>query len=141
MKHSSYYSPLDLQTSVYINTFLKILFIYASVCTRPLLVLRLFLQLQQVGATLQLHELQKPQPTGSVFIYSFQALEHQLSSCGTWAQLLHSMQILPGEGSNLCLLHWQADSLPLRHQESQYTYIYTHIHTYIYTYTHTPSSV
>ena len=26
--------------------------------------------------------------------------------------------ILPGQGLNLCLLHWQADSLPLSHQES-----------------------
>ena len=26
--------------------------------------------------------------------------------------------ILPGQGSNLCPLHWQADSQPLRHQGS-----------------------
>ena len=26
--------------------------------------------------------------------------------------------IVPGQGSNLCLLHWQTDSLPLSHQES-----------------------
>jgi len=25
-------------------------------------------------------------------------------------------RILPNQGSNLCLLHWQADSLPLSHQ-------------------------
>ena len=27
-------------------------------------------------------------------------------------------RIFPDQGSNLCLLHWSADSLPLRHQES-----------------------
>ena len=27
-------------------------------------------------------------------------------------------RIFPDEGSNLCLLHWQADSLPLRPQGS-----------------------
>ena len=28
------------------------------------------------------------------------------------------MYDLPDQGSNLCLLHWQADSLPLRHERS-----------------------
>ena len=28
--------------------------------------------------------------------------------------------IFPSQGSNPCLLHWQADSLPLRHQGSPY---------------------
>ena len=28
--------------------------------------------------------------------------------------------ILLDQGSNLCLLHWQADSLPLSHQESSW---------------------
>ena len=26
--------------------------------------------------------------------------------------------VFPNQGSNLCLLHWQADSLPLSHQDS-----------------------
>ena len=38
----------------------------------------------------------------------FQTLEHRLSSCGTFLDL----------GSNLCPLHWQADSYPLYHQGS-----------------------
>ena len=39
------------------------------------------------------------------------------------------------QGSNPHLLHWQADSLPLRHQGSPYVciYMYTYKHTYIYT--------
>ena len=45
----------------------------------------------------------------------FWALEHRFSS-GTRTQLFCSMWDHPG--SNLCLLHWQADSLPLRHQGS-----------------------
>ena len=34
--------------------------------------------------------------------------------------LSHSVAcgIFPDQGSNLCLLHWQADSLPPNHQES-----------------------
>ena len=36
------------------------------------------------------------------------ALEHRLNSCGAWLKLLRG--IFPDQGSNLCLLHWQADS-------------------------------
>ena len=45
------------------------------------------------------------------------ALEYRLNSCGTWA---YSYSLVCGifldQGWNLCLLHWQADSLPLSHQ-------------------------
>ena len=41
------------------------------------------------------------------------APEHRLNSCGAWDYLLHGMWDLPGSGSDLCLLHWQVDSLPL----------------------------
>ena len=37
-------------------------------------------------------------------------------SYGTRAWLLCSMWDLPDQGSDLCLLHWQVDSLPLSHQ-------------------------
>ena len=52
---------------------------------------------------------------------SSQALGHRLNSCGacgSGASLLHSMWDLPHQGSISCLLHWQADSLPLSHQGS-----------------------
>ena len=57
---------------------------------------------------------------------------HGLSSCGCWA-LEHGLNIrdachglhcsvawgvFPDQGLNLCLFHWQADSLPLSHQGS-----------------------
>ena len=42
------------------------------------------------------------------------AQEHRLSSCGAWAYLLLGMWNLPGSGIEPSLLHWQADSLPLR---------------------------
>ena len=45
------------------------------------------------------------------------ALGHRLDSFCTGAQLPHGM-ILPDQGSNPCLLNWQADSLPLSHQGS-----------------------
>ena len=44
------------------------------------------------------------------------ALEHRLNSWGAWAYLPHGGD--PEPGLNLGLLHWQADSLPLSHQES-----------------------
>ena len=37
-------------------------------------------------------------------------LEHGLSSCGTWAWLLHSMWIFQDQGLNSCPLHWLVDS-------------------------------
>ena len=50
---------------------------------------------------------------------SSQALEHRLRSCGAQAQLLWAAcGIFLDQGSNSCLLHWQADSLPLSHLES-----------------------
>ena len=39
----------------------------------------------------------------------FQVLEHRLSSCGAWDSCSATCGILPHWGSNLCLLHWQAD--------------------------------
>ena len=47
------------------------------------------------------------------------ALEHRLNnSCGAQTRLLHSTRDPPGSGMEPCLLHWQADSLPLSHQGS-----------------------
>ena len=55
---------------------------------------------------------------------------HGLNSCSSWPQSIDSTAaarglscsvacgILPGQGSNPCLLHWQADALPLNHQGS-----------------------
>ena len=48
--------------------------------------------------------------------------------------------IFPTQGSNPCLLHWQANCLPLSHLRSScvcihtcvYVYMYTHSHTYIF---------
>ena len=41
-----------------------------------------------------------------------QALEQRLSSCGAWTCCSVAYGIFPDQGSNPCLLHWQADSLP-----------------------------
>ena len=46
---------------------------------------------------------------------------YKLSSCGAQHTRLScstACEIFPGQGLNLCLLHWQADSSPLRHQGS-----------------------
>ena len=41
-------------------------------------------------------------------------LEHMLNSCGSHV----ACGIFLDQGSNLCLLHWQVDSLPLSYQGS-----------------------
>ena len=43
-------------------------------------------------------------------------LEHRLNPRGPWAELLYGKCSLPGSEVELCLLHWQAGSLPLSHQ-------------------------
>ena len=40
--------------------------------------------------------------------------------------------IFPTQGLNLCLLHWQADSLPLSHLGNIYIYMYVCVYLYIY---------
>ena len=42
----------------------------------------------------------------------------RLSSCGSRTCCSAARGIFPDQGSNPCLLHWQADSQPLRHQGS-----------------------
>ena len=44
------------------------------------------------------------------------ALECELSRCAVQAIVAHSMQNLPGQGSNPFHQHWQAGSSPLNHQ-------------------------
>ena len=43
------------------------------------------------------------------------APEQRLSSCHAQAELPYACGILPDQGYNLCLLHWQVDSLPRSH--------------------------
>ena len=45
-----------------------------------------------------------------------------------WVAISFSRGIFPTQVSNLHLLHWQVDSLPLSHQGSMY---YIYVHTYI----------
>ena len=54
-------------------------------------------------------------------------LEHRLSSCGARAQLLYGGGIFLDQGWNLCLLHWQVNSLPLTHQGSQLSIFWTQL--------------
>ena len=52
--------------------------------------------------------------------YSSWALEHKFNSCGIQLLLSCSMScgIFPDQGSNPCLLHWQANSVSVCHQGS-----------------------
>ena len=49
---------------------------------------------------------------------SSRALEHRLSSCGTWAWCSTTCWIFLDQGWNLCLLYWQSESSLLSHQGS-----------------------
>ena len=50
---------------------------------------------------------------------SSQALEHRFNCCGVpGLSSSTACGIFPDQGSNLCLLHCQADSLLLKHQEN-----------------------
>ena len=51
-------------------------------------------------------------------ICSSRALEHGLNSCGAQVCCAMAGGIFLDQGSNPCLLHWQADPLPLSHQGS-----------------------
>ena len=46
----------------------------------------------------------------------FQALEHRLRAVAPGLRCSEACGIFPGQELNPCLLHWQADSLPLNHQ-------------------------
>ena len=46
------------------------------------------------------------------------ALEHRLNSYGAGLSCSEACGVFSNQGWNQCLLHWQADSLPLSHQES-----------------------
>ena len=46
---------------------------------------------------------------------SSRALRHRLNSCGPRLGCSAACGTFPDQGSNPCLLHWQADSLPLSH--------------------------
>ena len=48
-----------------------------------------------------------------------QALEHRLSSCGTWTYSV-VCGIFSHKGLNPCLLHWQVNFLPLSQQRDSY---------------------
>ena len=81
----------------------------------------------QLSTDSRVHGLQQLRYMGSAVVV------HGLSSCDTWAQWLWYMgsvvvvhwlscstscEIFLDQGLNLCLLHWQKDSLPLSHQGS-----------------------
>ena len=67
---------------------------------------------------------------GLLIVEASRVTEHRLSGHGPQLQHMGSLVaacelrcsvthgIFPDEGSNLCLLHWQADSSPLSSQES-----------------------
>ena len=98
---------------------------------------RAFLQLQQVRATIQLwctdfslwwllllqsagsraRGLQSLRPTGSVVVApGLQSIGSILVAHRRGCPM--ACEIFPDQGSNLCLMHWQADSLPPSQQET-----------------------
>ena len=55
------------------------------------------------------------------------APEHRLSSCSTWSSCSTACGIFLDQGLTPCLLHWQADSLPLNHQGAPHFYMYNRV--------------
>ena len=53
-------------------------------------------------------------------VHGPQWLQHMGSAVVSWA-----CGILPDQGSNVCPLHWQADSGPLHHQESLLSFFHS----------------
>ena len=122
----------------------KLLFIFNLVCAGSSLLRGLFLQLQRVGL-LSSCGAQASHCCGFSCCGAWtlgrwasvvamcrlsscgsQALEHRLSGCSTQAQQLHHRQDLLDQGSNPCLLHWQADSFLLSYQGSPYLCSFLH---------------
>ena len=76
-----------------------------------------------------------PQSTGSG-VHTLQSLWH-VASCSSWLQSTGSIvvahrlswsaacRIFLNQELNLCLLHWQADSLPLSHREAPISFCIT----------------
>ena len=55
------------------------------------------------------------------------APENKLSSCSTWSSCSTACGIFLDQGLTPCLLHWQADSLPLNHQGAPHFYMYNRV--------------
>ena len=53
----------------------------------------------------------------------FRSIGSRVQAQQLWQMGLIACKIFPDQGSNLCTLHWQADSYPLRHQGSPPTSI------------------
>ena len=87
----------------------------------------------------------------SVCLYVCSAVSYSLQPHGLWPTRLLCPWYVPGkntgvcchfllegvfltQGSNIHLLHWQADSLPLSHQGSPYIYIHVCICVCVYMY-------
>ena len=85
---------------------------YSAVAVRSGFSLRWLLLLQSTGS--RARRLQQLQLPGS-------RAQAQLLWCMGLVDPRHVV-IFPDQGSNPCLLHWQADSLPLSHQGSPFLY-------------------
>ena len=116
-------------TDFFISLFFSVLFIQFWLCW-VFVIAQAFLSLRQARAPLQLRCVDfllwwlLLQRTGS------RVLRLQQLHCAGSVVMAHRLicpvacGIFPNQASNLCLLHWQMDSLPLRHQGSPYKRIF-----------------
>ena len=137
------YFKCSFSFCIVFNLFLIILFIYLCLCSVSIAV-RLFSSCGERGllfswqwAGFSLRWLLLLLSTGSREQMGFsscgsQAREHRLNSCGNGLSCSAACGIFSDQGVNLCLLHWQADSLLLSHQGSLCSVlIFKSIHTII----------
>ena len=119
--------PLAVITALSLYFFFFIILFTYFWLSRVFTLARAFLQLWGVGAALQLQGSASDRsgfsccgawaPGCSGFSScGSQIPEHRLNSRGSRASLL--LQIFSDQGSNPCLRHWQADSLPLNQRGS-----------------------
>ena len=89
---------LELEIYIYIFFFIFYLFIYLFIfgCVGSSFLCEGFLQLRQAGATLRRGAQASHYRGLSCWEHRLQT--RRLSSCGSWAQLLHGMWDLPGPG-------------------------------------------
>ena len=59
-----------------------------------------------------------------LLLLSVSSRMHRLNSCGAWLCCSAACGILLDQGSNLCLLHWQVESLPPSLQGSPYLHLW-----------------
>ena len=119
------FSPHPLQHLLFVDFFLIYLFIYG--CVGSSFLCEGFLQLWQAGATL--HRGARASHYRGLSLWTTGSRRAGSVIVAHGPSCSAACGIFPDQGSNPCVLHWQADSQPLRHQGSPVDFLMTAILT------------